>query len=161
MTTYRILDLDNCLADDSWRIRTINWQKRGNPRYQEYHLLCGFDSAHNLSLTLGRHENILLTGRPNLVRGITKEWLERHHVSYAWLLMRNNSCEVSSVELKEQMLGWLDVHYDIQPFQIESAYDDHPAIVEMYARRGLNAFRRSIHGLDAYTRPTPNQEIEA
>ena len=44
MRTY-IGDIDNCLADDGWRIPKINWQKHGDERYEDYHLLSGFDRA--------------------------------------------------------------------------------------------------------------------
>ena len=38
--SFIILDLDNCIADDQWRISRINWQhKDPMRRYHDYHSL--------------------------------------------------------------------------------------------------------------------------
>lgn len=150
---YRILDLDNCLSDDGWRIPKINWQKTGDARYQEYHLLCGFDRVVNTSLLDPRYENIILTGRPNLVRGITEEWLARAAIPFRFMLMRNNGSEITSLSLKRQMIFWLLEHYEVDLMSIVDAYDDHAEIVEMYKAFGIEARQRVAHSLSAYDDP--------
>lgn len=153
MKTYRILDLDNCISDDSWRIPKINWKKTGNARYEDYHLLCGFDRFVNFRLIHSGHTNIILTGRPVLVRGITEEWLARAGVPYAVLLMRNNDCELRSAEVKREMLRWLPAFYDITLSQIVDAHDDHQEIVDMYVSNGIRAIKTAAHAVSAYINP--------
>ena len=62
-----LIDLDNCLCDDEWRIPYILWQKT-NPmeRYHNYHLLGAFDNIANKSVLLQRDvEIVILTARPD------------------------------------------------------------------------------------------------
>ena len=151
---YRILDLDNALCDDSWRIKHINWHKTGNPRYHEYHLLCGFDEPSNLHLANNKGlKNIVLTGRPTMVAGITAEWLRRHGVQFEHILMRPDDSVQRSVELKSMHLSWLYTYYDIEIGSIVDAYDDHPEIVEMYRAMGIDAHQVTAHSLSAYCNP--------
>lgn len=153
---YVIVDLDNCIADDAWRIPRINWAK-SNPldRYHDYHSLSGFDQLGNEDILLApRHERlVILTARPLSYRAITEEWLHRNGVNYWHLLMRNTSDHRSSLELKRTMLGWLQELYNVPLRQVVAAYDDRPDIVEMFREHGLPAQVRSIHDVCAYTPP--------
>ena len=68
-----ILDLDNCIADDSWRIPKINWAAE-DPlnRYHDYHSLSGFDTAHNHDLYINtRCDIVIFTARPIMYRALT------------------------------------------------------------------------------------------
>jgi hypothetical protein len=103
-----ILDLDNCIANDAWRIPKINWQKE-NPldRYHDYHSLSGFDELGNGDI-LTRHELaeiVIFTARPVLYRAVTEEWLRRNGVNYEYLVMRNNNDHCHSLELKRHKSG--------------------------------------------------------
>lgn len=153
---YIIVDLDNCIADDAWRIPRINWQK-SDPmeRYHDYHSLSGFDTLHNEDILITpRHERIVvLTARPVAYRAVTEEWLRRNEVSHWHLLMRNNHDHRSSLDLKRAMLVWLQELYGVPLRSVVAAYDDRTDIVEMFREHGLPAQVRSIHDTCAYTPP--------
>lgn len=152
---YAIIDLDNCIADDSWRIRHINWQK-SNPmeRYHDYHSLSGFDELCNRDIVdqIGV-SNIIFTARPTMYRAITEEWLRRNGVQYKYIIMRNNNDHQHSAALKRQMFYWLPGLYDVAWTDIVAAYDDRPDVVEMFRAHKIDAHVRSIHDVCAYTPP--------
>lgn len=153
--SYVILDLDNCIANDAWRIPRINWQKQ-NPleRYHEYHSLSAYDELGNTDLFAEHHhEVIVFTARPVLYHAITEEWLLRNNVPVKHLIMRNNDDHRSSVELKRHMLHWLPEHYDVPWQEIVAAYDDRQDVVDMYRKYHIAAHVRAIHGECAYTKP--------
>ncbi len=158
---YRIVDLDNCVADDGWRIKNIAWgRKEPNAKYATYHSLCGFDEAHNADLFWRAGEQaIIFTGRPCAVRAITVEWLRRHNMPYVHLIMRNNDDHSPSVALKSKMLSWLWSTYGIELEQIANAFDDHQPIVDMYKSFGIPAHQLKIHSLDAYTNPFTQEKL--
>lgn len=153
-----ILDLDNCIADDGWRIQHINWQlKDPDRRYHDYHLLAAFDECKNVHLFNGREDIIILTARPITFKAATVEWLFRNNVWHKHLLMRNVGDHRPSVKLKEAQLGWL-TEYAVGLSDIELAVDDRPDVLEMYARYGIPTKLCSIHSVCAYTMPLPVRE---
>ena len=146
MSRYIILDLDNCIADDEWRLPMIRWQHPNVfMRFHDYHSLAAFDRVHNEHLFRERSELILiLTSRPVFYRAATEEWLRRNHVPFKYLLMRNNDDHRPSPALKAAQLLWLP-EYDVTLEQIVAAYDDRAPIVEYYRSVGLKAERHFIH----------------
>lgn len=149
-----ILDLDNCIADDEWRIPHIQWQHTDpHRRYHSYHMLAPWDKVKNRELFKGRGPIAIFTGRALLYREFTVEWLKRAGVEVAHLLMRNNHDRRTSVELKRTQLQHLISFYGVPMNSIERAYDDRPEIVDMYRAHGLQAEVRFIHSADAYTNP--------
>lgn len=155
MTLYRILDLDNCISDDEWRIKFIDWNlPPGNPRYMSYHHACFGDFMGNHDLVQTDFKLLILTGRPMEVRTKTFDWLRSYGVKFAHLLMRNNNDQRTSVDVKRTQMGWLEEHYGIQRRDIRDAYDDHKGVVEMYREEfGLKADVRCIHSTSAYVNP--------
>lgn len=151
-----ILDLDNCIADDSWRIPKINWQIE-DPfvRYHDYHCLSAFDVSGNHDLYVGSpHEIIIFTARPIIYRPMTQEWLKRHGVSYSVLMMRDMEDHRHSVELKKMQLEVLIENSDLTIEAIAGAYDDRPEVISMYKGMGIESAQvRSIHDVCAYTKP--------
>lgn len=157
MKPHIIIDLDNCIADDSWRIPKINWQK-SNPmeRYHEYHSLSGFDRPGNLDI-FQEHKDavgIVFTARPVHYHAITEEWLKRNRIPFEYIVMRNNQDHRHSLELKRTMLNWLPDMYNIKLDWIVAAYDDRADVVAMYKEHGIDGRRREIHNVCAYTAPT-------
>jgi hypothetical protein len=153
-----IVDLDNCISDDSWRIPHINWQK-SNPldRYHDYHSLAAFDRIGNediiFSARAGVDQVVIFTARPVMYRAATEEWLRRNNVPFKYLIMRNNNDHRPSLELKRSMLHWLPELYDVPWHSIVGAYDDRPDVVEMYRKHHMPGYLRSIHDVCAYTPP--------
>lgn len=149
-----ILDIDNTIANDGWRIPRIQWQ-HDDPmrRYHEYHSLSAFDQAGNHDLFVGRSDVIILTARPVHYRSITEEWLRRNGVNYEILIMRNDDDHSHSKDLKRKQVGWLRSLYEVPLDSITCAYDDRLDVVEMYRSIGIHALVRGIHDVCAYTKP--------
>lgn len=149
--THIILDLDNCIADDAWRIPRINWQKSVHTgRYDDYHSLSGFDEIGNTDLLATQNKIVIFTARPVAYHALTVEWLRRKGVDWKALIMRNNNDHRPSVDLKRQQLKWLIELYDVPKDSIVAAYDDREDVVAMYREEGIAAHVRSIHNVCAY-----------
>lgn len=160
-----IFDLDNCLADDEWRLKLIDWsQTDTDKRYADYHAHCGADKAGNLHL-LAEYRNrsygiVFMTARPCSVELQTRQWIEnvllldRQHYS---LLMRNGGDRRSSVDVKAEQLDWLldpNCHYGPRcTNDILCAYDDRQDICDMYIARGIEAHCVALHNQCAVTPP--------
>jgi hypothetical protein len=152
MPKYRILDLDNCISDDGWRIPKIDWtQSDFNRRYHVYHMLAPFDLLANGQLLATPARLIVLTARPVSYRPMTEEWLRRNLVNAEYLVMRNDNEHAPSGVLKELQLGWLLAHYGIGRDDILDAYDDREDVIEMYLRNGIDGKLARAHDLCAYT----------
>ena len=151
---YRILDLDNCISDDSWRIKTIDWSKsKPKARYHKYHTLCGFDEAknHELFQDLGETEGIVIfTARPQYVEIQTREWLKRNVAPFCHLFMRPNNSDAGSADLKEQFLHSFAKYFPLSLDSISVAYDDRQEVIDMYRSYGVNAIRKEIHQQNAF-----------
>lgn len=150
----QIIDLDNCLCDDEWRIPFILWQKT-NPmeRYHHYHMLAAFDKPANKDVLVPKNrELIIFTARPVFYAAPTTEWLKRNHIPHKHLMMRNNNDHRPSALVKETMLHALLQHteYEVKKEDIVMAYDDHAAIVTMYESLGIPATRLCVHSTSAY-----------
>lgn len=153
-----ILDLDNTIADDSWRIPRISWES-ANPitRYHNYHLLAGFDEAKNSELwEMCEEEDIeiyIFTARPMIYQAITMEWLERKGIKYEALFMRPDENHNKSVELKKNQLFSLFDKFGLSPSNIIGAYDDREDVIKMYQEHNVPGQRVCIHNVCAYTSP--------
>lgn len=169
-----IFDLDNCLADDSWRIPYIDWSK-DNPgeRYAQYHAYCDRDPAPpatHLKEFLSRAlfalecKIVFLTARPVEVAQQTRDWIRRNliqdrAVGYV-LIMRNNGDHRPSVQLKREMVASLP-EYGVRLQDVAHAYDDREDIVAMYRELGIPATVLKIHDVCAYTPPAQTKFVEA
>lgn len=143
----RILDLDNCIADDGWRVCLI-WRQEKNvmERYHDYHTAAIYDNLGNEDLFAGDEPNAIITARPLLYRELTVKWLARQRIPYVHLIMRNNNDPRPSVEIKSLQLQWLLTEYGVRKEDISCAYDDRPDVVQMYRElHGIPAERRFIH----------------
>ena len=91
-----IIDIDNTLCNSNERFRLatkpdgkIDWDIAHNPELIEK------DKPNYPMIDLAKKykkdgfEIIVLTGRPDSVRQVTKEWLEKYGVEYDQLIMRN------------------------------------------------------------------------
>jgi hypothetical protein len=158
---YVLLDLDNCIADDAWRIPRINWSRADQfGRYHDYHSLSPWDTLHNPAI-LERHRGdkiIIMTTRPVWYRIMTEHWLHLKGIQPAHILMRNNDDVRTSVQVKRLQVCWLS-EYRITLGQIVAAYDDRPEICAMYRSFGIEAHVRGIHDVCAYTNPNGERRV--
>lgn len=152
-----ILDLDNCIANDEWRIKEIDWEQE-NPtaRYHNYHGLAAFDEPGNTDLfnCLVQHDIVIFTARPMFYCAPTVEWLKRNGINFIALFMRENNDHTHSKELKRKFLNRLVHGAKVDPGQIACAYDDREDVVAMYKALGIPAEVRKIHDACAYTAPS-------
>lgn len=162
MLRIALWDLDNCLADDEWRIPFIDWSAT-NPdkRYDPYHMRCGEDVPRNVRMfhaLSAAAVPVFCTARPESVRSTTQQWIRGKlgrsmaHPAER-LLMRRNGEHLPSVELKRVMAKRLLDAGNI----VVAAFDDRQDVVEMYRALGIPAARLWIH--DACAMTNPNQEI--
>lgn len=139
---HLLIDLDNCVAEDFWRLHLIDW---ANPdmdaRFRQYHLACVHDPAHHLFLTKLATRLTIITARPIEYAAQTIDWLTRHKVEYASLYMRPKGDHRQSVIVKEELLSMVK-----RP--IDWAVDDRADIVTMYRRYSVPASILAIHDID-------------
>lgn len=166
-----ICDIDNCVANDEWRIPFINWSqtKDMDARYHVYHTLGIGDEAAGMwlmdAMDAMQVEHVhFFTSRGLRYNKITHWWLED---KFGWkrgqhytLHMRNNADHRSSVEIKREMLAGLFSHTDIMPDDISAAYDDREDIVDMYRHCGIKSYVRAVHNKCAWTAPVPKRDPE-
>lgn len=158
---WAIFDLDNCLANDQWRIQYIDWtQSAPDHRYHDYHSLAPFDSPANLDTfrPLARASKIRIaffTARPAAFRAATGIWLDRNGMRFDALMMRPRGDHRPSMQLKAaHLLSFLKDNSLSPQDDIIGAFDDRQDVVEMYLRQGVGrAAQLSIHDVCAYTPP--------
>lgn len=140
-----ILDLDNCIYDDAWRIKFIDHSKPiDGGRYNIYHGGCHLDYFCGQEF-VGKEGIVIFTARPEKFREKTIERLHQDGISFELLLMRDDDDHRHSVELKEEMLHDLPKHFG--RIEIEAAYDDRDDVLEMYRRNGINAIKKEINSV--------------
>lgn len=155
MARYRLLDIDNCISNDGWRIPRIDWSLDDRfMRYHVYHCLSPWDAFGNRDLFEGCNEEIIiLTCRPLHYRAMTVEVLQRQGVFFKHLLMRNDSDQRPSTLIKRSFLEQL-WEYGVVPSNIDAAFDDRQEVIDMYKSCGIRcAERRALHGISAYHNP--------
>ena len=148
-----IVDLDNCISDDEWRIRHINQGVSFDDplRFSDYHQLAGFDQVANQCILMGRGGKIVFfTGRPEGFRALTEEWLRRQDISFKAVFMRATHDHRPCVEVKRDMLRAMLKKVDRK--KIVTAFDDRQDILEMYKKFQIPVKKTFIHSTP-YARP--------
>jgi hypothetical protein len=144
---YILVDLDNTIADDKWRLPHIKPKVQdAHDRYHDYHTLSAFDECCNRKLFEVRHtKTIVMTSRPETYKAMTREWLLRNDVPFAMLFMRPKYDLDPSPVLKKRFVNVLNTLYGIQNKSIFAAYDDRQDVVDAYESIGIPARRVAIH----------------
>jgi hypothetical protein len=146
---YIILDLDNCISDDGWRIPYIYPTLTGFKKYHDYHSLSAFDEIKN-TFIIGDNfgsEIIIFTGRPQIYHMITIEWLNRKDIVPFLLFMRPEGNNDNNVKLKYDYLQQLT---DDMRGNIVCAYDDNYEVINMYKHHNIPARLIQIHPFEDY-----------
>ncbi len=150
-----IFDCDNCISDDEWRIRTIDWDKADpTERYDTYHKLAKYDDARNLHLFPEQEQIAVFTAMPEKFKEERLFWFQKNNLKVDWLLMRRNDDFRPSTEIKRDMLFDLAKKMKTSSFSfVSAAYDDRPDVIQMYKRNGVNGINLAIHDKCAWTKP--------
>ena len=150
-----ILDLDNTISDDGWRIPKIKWDATNLfDRYHDYHGLGAYDNSANKHLFEDTpHEIVIFTARPTHYRAPTEEWLRINGIRPIAVVMRHTIDHSTSVDLKRKQLGWFCGAYNKNVDDIVCAYDDLDDVISMYLAAGLKAEKVIVHNKSATQRP--------
>lgn len=147
-------DLDNCIANDQWRLPFIDHHLPPSTRYHRYNEQLGMDQREHYEhwrLMTAMSRPVFLTGRQELFRESTLDWLvdnlpvdrpggnEYMRREGILLLMRANDDFSKPVDLKRRMLSKLVREHHISLDRVIGAFDDLPSIVEMYLEHGIPA----------------------
>jgi len=139
-----IVDLDNCVSDDHWRLELINLELPViNDRYKLYHEYCHLDTpgeSRDYVLELAkRYKLIVFTSRPEAVRSKTLHWLEKWNIPTTQLFMRYDNDHRSSVLIKRTMLRMARQYHNCN---VQFAIDDRQDILDMYLAEGVPSVKR-------------------
>ncbi len=138
-----IVDLDNCISHDQWRLGLIRWDTDNMfIRFHGYHAACVGDQPGNLHILTEPY--VIFTARPETYRRHTEQWLRQHKLTPYAVHMRRDGDHRPSLIVKEEMTLKVIQH------SITMAYDDRNDIVEMYQRHGIAATRLCLYegGID-------------
>jgi len=143
-----ILDIDNCIADDKWRIPLINHEAANDfVKFHAYHMASAGDPHENRHVIEPASSIAIITSRPVNYRWLTVDWLERHKIAYDFLFMREKvDGAFSSPEVKRKAVRTLITAFGHQA--ITMAYDDRPDVIAMYREEGIPATHLFIHPYD-------------
>jgi len=146
-----ILDLDNCIANDEWRLPLIAWHATDLiERYHDYHMASIRDALGNHDLLDHEHAIVVMTSRPARYRQLTRQWLRDHQIAPLLLFMKEERHGERSVEVKRNYVKEMFDLLSIGQSSVIMAYDDRPDVVEMYRALGLPATVRAIHDKEAW-----------
>ena len=130
-----VIDIDGVLADASHRQHLL----QGRPNWQAF-----FDAAADdqpidqgrtaLISSLNTDEVTLLTGRPERLRELTVDWLERHNFPNTAILMRSDRDHRKAAIFKEEALALLG-----GPTVVRLVIDDDPAVIARLTASGYVA----------------------
>lgn len=147
--SYIILDIDNCISDDAWRLPKIDWINTDlSKRYHDYHMLSSFDGACNTHLGDG-HDIIISTSRPQFYEQITRHWLFLKGILPVALFMRKDNDYRTTRVLKFEHSTAIVALMTESPFCV---YDDSSEVVAMYEELGIYVKQIFINDPKQYER---------
>jgi hypothetical protein len=140
-----IFDLDGTLADCEHRIPLIRGTEK--PDWDKFHEQCVLDKpiwpVIELATNLNRRGNNLeiWTGRSEVVRKQTEEWLAQHGLAYfhgTRILMRPKGDTREDVLLKGE---WLDEALEFGFFKPNLVIEDRTRMIKFWRSRGITALQ--------------------
>jgi FMN phosphatase YigB (HAD superfamily) len=131
-----VFDIDGVVADVRHRVHFVerwpqDWGRFFADAAADSLSPVGADWAHRAA---AEHDLVWLTGRPEWLRAVTVDWLERHGLPPGPLLMRGNQDYRPAREYKVTELRKVAAEHDIVVF-----VDDDPDVVQAAAKAGFTA----------------------
>lgn len=132
-----IFDLDGTLADGRHRLHllpkkdyhlTESWTEFNMAAVDDTPIMDNIEVC-NLFAFGDYYNVVILTGRSDVAREVTEEWLDKHGVNYDSLVMRSQSDNRKDVAIKEEYLRSIGLD------NILCCFDDLPHVA--YHMRGL------------------------
>lgn len=129
-----IVDIDGTIADNMHRQSVLEAEpKNWDAFFMECHLDLPIEPIVEIVQILEKHHTVLIvTGRSEKYRELTKLWLQKHKIIYDELYMRPENDYRPDHEIKEEILLKIRETYD--PIL---AIDDRQQVVDMWRRNGL------------------------
>jgi hypothetical protein len=136
---YALIDIDNCIADDSHRLHLIDMSiSDPDERYEAYHRMLHLDEAHNHHLFKIHCDDriIFVTARPERYRQDTWHWLKLNFEfsDDTLLFMRPEGNHEPSEILKPWLIGCKGI---INVKEVFCAYDDRQEVLDAYKAMGI------------------------
>lgn len=135
-----ISDLDGTLADIEHR---LHWIHRDDPDWTRFFLACGDDLPIENTITVLRalhaegYEVVIASGRGDVARQETTEWLARHDVPYDRLILRRIDDTRHDDEVKSEMVR----QHGLDPEDTLVVLEDRASVVVVWRRLGFHVFQ--------------------
>lgn len=155
MTKLFVFDMDGTLADCSHRLHYVKFlykETYGAPYtkppkkskdYDSFYKACGGDTPIQWAIDLFKivkrqGETLILTGRSEICRQETNDWLILHEIMYDYICMRPDKNSEQDHILKPRMLE--DFLRD-KDYQVQFIVDDRNRVVKAFREKGYNVLQ--------------------
>jgi hypothetical protein len=141
-----LVDIDGTLADISHRLHFIqdtpaDWNvffmaaADDKPIFEVITVIRGLQHA--------GQKILMVTGRSEISRTLTIDWLHRFRVPFDALLMRKEGDHREDNIVKSELLDQILTQYPQvkEQFKIAGVFEDRQQVVDMYRARGLRVFQ--------------------
>lgn len=146
MKNIVIFDLDGTLADGRHRLHALPKKSPEEPRsWDEFNRLSIHDTPiyDNIEICNALYaddkEIVILTGRNEIAREDTVEWLRIHDVHYDRLIMRGYDDARKDIYTKEEAIKQIGV------WNVLCAFDDLPHVVKHLRGMGITTYQVTEH----------------
>lgn len=135
-----ISDLDGTLANIEHR---LHWIHRDEPDWDAFFLACPDDRPIENTITVLRllhgagYDIVLVSGRGDVARQETIQWLDRHGVPWDRLVLRRPGDERHDDEVKAEMVR----ENDLRPETTLVVLEDRASVVRTWRRLGFHVFQ--------------------
>jgi phosphoglycolate phosphatase-like HAD superfamily hydrolase len=152
---WAVFDVDGVLADVRHRLHHL---QRSPPDWRRFFAAAGDDpllppGVHLLRRSARRHPIAYVTGRPESLRRVTRDWLRSHDLPAGRLLMRPSGDHRPARIVKLELLVQLTVEAPIA-----LVVDDDPEVVETLRRTGLTVRHATWVVRDAALRAAQDED---
>lgn len=142
MTNPRLVisDLDGTLADIEHRLPFIH---RERPDWTAFFLACPGDRPIENTITVVRtlhlagYEVVIASGRGEVARDATIDWLARHQVPWNRLILRSSGDTRHDDEVKTEMVR----EHHLDPADTLVVLEDRASVVQAWRRLGFHVFQ--------------------
>lgn len=146
MTTRQVylFDIDGTISDPFHRLHLI---QNGNKQWDEFFKQSKRDlpiwdviKTQRLLKKAGALI-IMVTGRSDMVRQITEDWMRSYGIPFDYLYMRKANDHREDYIVKEELLNKILDEHNLGLSDIVGVFEDRQQVVDMYRAKGLKVFQ--------------------
>jgi phosphatidate phosphatase PAH1 len=136
-----IFDIDGTIADGTHRRHLVEGEKKD---WEAFYAASADDKPIFEVITVARalakagHGIVYSTGRPEIIRFITTQWLLKYRVPSGPNYMRPDKDHRESFVVKSELLERIKAQYTVE---IGGVFEDRKQDAEMYRAKGLRVFQ--------------------